>query len=240
MKTFQSLLGAALVTGCALLPAQGETIIVDDSQGAMVYEFLTGWTFGTMYPDLIAAANTGPSSPHSMPSYLKFDLSGLIGTVEAGDVTSATLRLYVADGSVTGFGANPSEEFPVSVDFSLVTGGDWSKNTITYGNAPAAGGLVGSIIDIDSAGVWVELDITGVVQSWLGGDTANYGLKLTQPESVRDGTGNSIFAVFSSDGATSNQPQLVINTVPEPSTWALMGLSGSFVVFYMLRRKRTA
>ncbi len=55
----------------------------------MTYQFLTGWTFGTMYPEFISALNTGASSPHSMPSYLKFDLTGLVG-VDAEDIESAT------------------------------------------------------------------------------------------------------------------------------------------------------
>ncbi len=77
--------------------------------------------------------------------------------------------------------------------------------------------------EVDSVGYWVELDLTGVVQDWVSGDAANYGLKLTQPNNVRDNTNTSVFALFSSDGAASNRPELVINSVPEPSTYLLLG-----------------
>lgn len=203
----------------------------------MTYEFLTTWTFGSMYPEFFSALNTGASSAHSMPSYLKFDLSGLV-SVDAEDITSATLRLYLTDVAASGFGVNPSEAYPVAANFSLVTGGDWSKATITYGNAPAAGGLVGSITGIDSVGVWVELDLTSVVQGWVSGDVANYGLRITQPTNVRDATNNSVFALFNSDGAASNRPELIVNTVPEPSVSLLMGGTGLF--FLVVRRRRQA
>jgi hypothetical protein len=190
-----------------------------------------------MYPEFISALNTGASSAHSMPSYLKFDLSGLTA-VNAEDIESATLRLYLTDVAASGFGVNPSEAYPVSANFNLVTGGDWSKATITYGNAPAAGPLVGGITGIDSVGVWVELDLTDVVQGWVSGDTANYGLRLTQPTNVRDNTNTSVFAMFASDGAASNRPELVINTVPEPSVCLLLGGTGMF--FLVARRRRSA
>ncbi len=220
-------------------PVRAETHVITNSQGAMAYEFLTGWTFGTMYPEIISALNTGASSPHSMPSYLKFDLSGLIADgVEATDITSATLRLYLTDVVASGFGVNPSEAYPASVNFNLVTEHDWNKSTITYGNAPDAGALVGSVTGIDSVGYWVELDLTGVVQDWVSGDAANYGLKLTQPNNVRDNTNTSVFALFSSDGAASNRPELVINSVPEPSTYLLLG--GSALLLFVLRKRKTA
>jgi hypothetical protein len=235
MKHFRNLLLAASLF--SLQSARAETYVLNNSQGAMTYEFLTGWTFGTMYPEFISALNTGASSAHSMPSYLKFDLSGL-GSVDAGDITSATLRLYLVDVAASGFGVNPSEAFPVSADFSLVTGGDWSKSTITYGTAPAVGSLVGSITGIDSVGEWVELDLTDVVQAWVSGDAANYGLKLTQPANIRDNTNTSVFAMFASDGAASNRPELVINAVPEPSTWILLG--GGALFLLVLRRRKLA
>lgn len=239
MKILPTLLVTAATSVLALLPSRADTYVLTNSQGAMTYEFLTGWTFGSMYPEIISALNTGATSPHSMPSYLKFDLSGLVA-IDPDDITSATLRLYLADVAASGFGVNPSETYPVSVNFNLVTGGDWSKATITYGNAPAAGGLVGGVTGIDSVGVWVEIDLTDLVKDWVSGDVANYGLRLTQPTNVRDNTNNSVFALFNSDGATTNRPELVVTTsaVPEPSVSLLMGGTGLF--FLIMRRRRVA
>lgn len=237
MKKLFSILSAIALTFSVLPDASAETYVLNNSQGAMTYQFLTSWTFGTMYPEFISALNTGASSPHSMPSYLKFDLSGLVG-VDSEDIESATLRLYLTDVAASGFGVNPSEAFPVTVDFSLVTGGDWSKSTITYGNAPATNGIVGTVSGIDGVGYWIELDLTDVVQDWVSGDVANYGLKLTQPANVRDGSNTSVFAMFASDGAAANKPELVVTTagaVPEPST---VLLTGAGLALVLMRRRR--
>ena len=217
--------------------AKADTYVFANSQGAMAYEFLTGWTFGTMYPDLISALNTGAGSPHSMPSFLKFDLSG--ATISGTDVASATLRLYLVDVAASGFGGNPSDDYPVAVNFSLVTGGDWNKSTITYGNAPAAGSSIGLVSGIDSIGSWLELDITSLFQGWLDGDINNYGLKLSQPESLRDGANTPIFALFASDGYEDQnlRPQIIVQTVPEPSTYFLIGVGlGTLFILGRIRK----
>lgn len=232
--------GVVVATNGTAPAIQAATYTVGASQNTMAYEFLTGWVFYDLYPDFIAPTNTGVASPHSMNAYIQYDLSS-VSAIDAASVSSATLRLYVLDNSAIGFGLNPSEEYPVAIDFYTLTAG-WDQTTLTWSNQPAPDSLVASISDISSVGYWLEIDVTSTVKEWLDGSLANYGLLLTQSESVRDATNTAIFPALAANRNPdeSIRPQLVITTaIPEPSTYAglfaLLALSAG-----LLRGRRKA
>ena len=115
-----------------------------------------------------------------------------------GTVTKATLRLYSTSSSSTGY------------QIKQVNSQGWEESTITYANAPAIGSLIGSSGKI-SSGTWTSVDVTSLI-------TGNgvYDLALT--------TTSSSNMNFNSRDASSNPPQLVIQTsagggvTPTPST----------------------
>jgi hypothetical protein len=120
-------------------------------------------------------------------TYLKFEVSGISGTVE-----SATVRLFSYNGGPDGGSIRA-----VSNDYN--TGGAWVESGITWNNAPALSGTV-----LDSAGsvadnTWVELDVTAAVTS---NGTVSFGLSTSSDDSI----------YFYSDEASDSRPELVVVT----------------------------
>ena len=93
-------------------------------------------------------------------TYLKFDVSGLGGTV-----TGAKLRLYVTDASPDG-----GRVFPVA--------NTWTESAITYGNAPTIGATSVGSAGITTAGGYVDIDL-GIA---IGGN-GTYSFALTNTSS---------------------------------------------------------
>lgn len=214
------------------------TYTLGASQSSMAYSFLPGWTMSGLYPGMIAPANTGPTSNHHMAAFLQYDVGSLVGSgVSSADVTVATMRLYLVDNEEAGFGANPTPETAVSIDFRTL-GQAWVGSTLTWNNQPGGaynplttvppGQLVGTISEIDSAGQWVELDVTSLLKSWLDDPSSNFGLRLTQSAQVRNGDGVSVFPAIASheNSLVENRPQLVVTTIPEPTTTLFAAISG--------------
>ena len=111
----------------------------------------------------------------------------------SGTVTNATLRLYPTSSSATGY------------QIKRVADQTWEEGTITYANAPAVGALIGSSGNF-SSGNWTSVNVTSLVSG-----NGVYDLVLT--------TTSSSNMNFNSRDASSNQPQLVIQTTAgAPST----------------------
>ncbi len=113
-----------------------------------------------------------------------------------GNVTNATLRLYTTSSSATGY------------QVKHVTDQAWEEGTITYANAPAVGSLIGSSGNFAS-GSWTTVDVTSLI---TGNGTFDVAVSTTSSTSMN----------FNSRDATSNQPQLIIQTstnavTPTPS-----------------------
>lgn len=117
--------------------------------------------------------------------YLKFNLGSLSGAT----VSSAKLRIYVAN---------------ASGDTQQVreTSTSWSEGSITWNNRPSLGStVVGTINTGGTAGVWKEVDIAvSSVQASVGG---TYAIGIDT--SGTDGLG------FPSSENSSNQVELIIN-----------------------------
>jgi hypothetical protein len=113
---------------------------------------------------------------------LRFDVSG----IGAQSVTSATLRLFVVNGS------------PLGGNFFAMTDTNWNEDTVTWETAPPAdGGLLGSLGDVN-AGFWYELDVTPLVS----GD-GPVGVRASS--TIRNGARYS-----SKEHTNGNAPELVI------------------------------
>ena len=86
----------------------------------------------------------GTDNAPDIRSYLKFDVTGLDGSV-----TSATLRVFVTSGNA-------------AFDVAQVADNSWSQTSITYNTAPTVGAVIdgsGTVV----TGTWVEIDVTSYI-----------------------------------------------------------------------------
>lgn len=121
-------------------------------------------------------------------SFLRFELSGLTGTVR-----SAKLRLYATDSTTTG----PAV---------YTTGSAWQEGTLTFQTKPATQTLLSRVTSV-TANTWVEWDVTAAVQ---GNGTVNLAVSAT-------GTDGTVFYSRESS-STSLRPQLVVTMETSSST----------------------
>jgi hypothetical protein len=132
-------------------------------------------------------------------SYLRFDLSSL--PVDS-TITSATLRVYQAAG----------QDYPDvrrTITFYRVTG-SWNESSVTWNNRPGYAEAVGSVRTTYDFQDWLEVDLTDLVQAWVEGSQANYGLVAIGPESIE----GILRAFGSSESAYS--PELLVSYIPTP------------------------
>jgi len=136
------------------------------------------------------------SSSETQYTYLKFNVSGLSGTVQ-----STKLRLYVTDAS------NDGGSVYVVSNNQLGTTTPWTQANLIWNNAPAVSGTALSSAGAVVISTWIELDVTAA----FGGDgTYSFGLKSTSSD-----------VVYYSSKEGSNDPELVIQTgsgAPLPPT----------------------
>jgi Collagen triple helix repeat (20 copies) len=102
---------------------------------------------------------------------LQFDLSMLPAGTAATQVSRATLRLYCNRADVAG---------QVSVQ---PVGGAWGEYSVTFATLPSLGSAV-QVVSVTQAGAYVVADVTGLVQGWISGASANNGMALTAGSAV--------------------------------------------------------
>src|SRR4030095_9954621 len=92
--------------------------------------------------------------------YLKFTFSTLPANTPGSEVEKATLKFYVGKIEAAG-----------KLDVYAV-GGEWDESTITANNAPPLRAHVATTeqIGTDDEGKFLIIDITSLVQQWLGDD----------------------------------------------------------------------
>ncbi len=98
-------------------------------------------------------------------SLLRFDLSGLPTGITASQISKATVTLFINRVNAVG-----------SVSYVPVTSA-WSEGAVSSNSLPTFGAAIGSF-NANSAGQYITLDVTSLVQDWLNG-TPNNGLALT-------------------------------------------------------------
>ena len=140
----------------------------------------------------VGSLNVGGGST----SYVQFNLSGIpIGAT----VTKATLRLYVdlviSNGTFDVYQVNKS----------------WGESTLTYNNQPlplgtsATGGHPVSVSS-SSFSQFLLIDVTSLVQGWVGGTIPNYGVALALPS----GSAANFYLDSKESLLTANGPELEI------------------------------
>ncbi|WP_420632036.1 DUF7594 domain-containing protein [Candidatus Leptofilum sp.] len=135
----------------------GSTFTFNSSDDAIVLGNRSTANYGT-------ASILGTDDSPDILSFLKFDVSGLDGSV-----ASATLRVFVTSGTST-------------FDVAQVADNSWSESTITYNTAPAAGSIINGSGTV--SGGWVEIDVT----SYVNGD-GTFSLAL-----LADASGRNLFS----------------------------------------------
>ncbi len=88
--------------------------------------------------------NTVSGTPEAR-AYLKFDVSGVSGTI-----TKATFRVFTQTSSGTGY------------ELHAVADNTWTEASLTYANRPAVGATVGVASNF-SSNTWTTVDVTSVV-----------------------------------------------------------------------------
>jgi Collagen triple helix repeat (20 copies) len=140
----------------------------------------------------VGAMNVGPGST----SYVQFNLSGI---PSGATVTKATLRLYVdlviSNGTFDVYQVNKS----------------WSEGALTYNNQPlplgvsATGGHPVSVTS-SSFNQFLLIDVTSLVQGWVGATIPNNGVALALPI----GSAANFYLDSKESLLTANGPELEI------------------------------
>lgn len=121
--------------------------------------------------------------------FVKFDVSGVSGTV-----VSATLRLYVLDPS-----GSDGSVYSVS-NYYQGSSTLWEESTITWANAPSLTGSPLATESVSTANAWVEFDVTSAAS---GNGTFSFGLEMNSSDKVE---------YASQQHSNGNAPELVVST----------------------------
>lgn len=121
------------------------------------------------------AANSGAISNVNVgggyTGLMQFDLGMLPVGTTATQISRAVLRVYVNRVDTAGL-----------VSVAPVTSA-WSEYGVTYGTMPSVGGAA-QVFTVGQAGGFVAVDITGLVQGWVGAPATNFGVALTAGTAV--------------------------------------------------------
>ena len=139
-------------------------------------------------------------------SYVKFKLTPVLPDGTSGaTVKKAVLKLFLSKVGTPG-----------KIDIYTVAA-PWNESAVTYGNRPALGYFVGTTQQIEKTaeGRFVIIDLTNLVQNWLGDDgqggngIANFGIALL-PHPVDNTTPKEAIVTFDSkeNSQTSHEARL--------------------------------
>lgn len=146
----------------------------------------TGQNFGSATELLVKKSTTG----FNRHAYLRFD----IGTAA---VSSAFLRVYGKIDSTT------IKNIPIDVFTVDDTG--WGEGTINFTNKPATSATaLKRFTLLDSTARYYDIDVTDYVKQQRA------SAKTAVSFALKGGTSTSAVAIFNSDEATANRPELVI------------------------------
>ncbi len=201
-------IACVLLAAAAVASAAPVTLQPGDGKDAQIADgSLAGTNFGNSSELIINWAGNLRSV-----GLIEFDLSAYAG----GSVSSATLGLFhTANGSA----GSTYKAYRIT--------SAWAEGTVTFNTAPTfdATPVASMTIGDSSQGVYRNWDVTAVVNDWLSGTYANYGLWIE--EIPVSGSATAYFA--SSDwGGSAYDPKLTMDYtapagVPEPASLLLVG-----------------
>ena len=170
--------------------------------------------FGTLANLYVGNGNT---------ALLQFDLSTLPAGLTAGQISRATLTVFVNRVNTGG-----------TVSLSPVTSA-WSESAVTYATIPVIGASVNGFTAA-TAGQFVTLDVTSLVQGWVTAPATNFGLALTSTvanvlldskENDETGHAATLDITVTSIGATGPQgPQGPAGVPGTPGVPGIPGVAG--------------
>ena len=169
-------------------PTPGGSYSLNPTADSYTYGGSAATNYGTAV-DLIVKDGFGTT--YDRVSYLKFNLSGVAGTI-----SSAWLRLYCH---------GLSNGAPSTAKCFTVADDSWTETGMTWNNAPALGGQVGSTLNVGTINTWYEVDILSFV-------VTEYNGNKVVTIAVKDDTQVNKMIDFDSREAT-NKPVLEITTV---------------------------
>jgi hypothetical protein len=165
------------------------TVTITPVADGYVQSDLPSTNFGT---SAVLKNNTTPDTR----AYLKFDLSGISGTV-----TNATFRAFAQTSSGSGY------------ELHQVSDNSWVEPGLTYSNRPAVGTLVGSAVNF-TANTWTSVNASSVVKS-----PGTYSFEM-------NGTSANLKQYSSKEGANPPQLVVSYTPTVTPSALAVAGGDG--------------
>jgi hypothetical protein len=153
-------LAGVAVLSVGILPALGEqaTLVADAH-------------VNSMRPTANSGAISNLNVGGGYTTLLQFDLSTLPAGTTAGQVSHAMLRLYCNRADSAGL---------VSVQ---PVNNTWGEYSVTFATLPALGNSA-LVVPVNQAGAYVVVDVTGLVQGWVGAPQSNFGLALSSDTAV--------------------------------------------------------
>jgi Collagen triple helix repeat (20 copies) len=137
---------------------------------------------------------------------LQFDLSSLPAGTTAGQIASATLRVYV------------NRIYTPGAFSMLPVTSPWSEAGVTSATAPTLGAAVASF-SITQGYIYVAVDVTALVKGWVGTPSSNDGIAITA-------SGASVVLDSKENDQTGHPAQLDITLSGPQGPAGPIGLSG--------------
>ena len=143
----------------------------------------------------------------SARALVQFDLTALPGGTTASNVSKATLTLFVNKVNEAG-----------TIGISAANGA-WTEAGVNGNNSPTAGATLASGVSVSTSGIYLSVDATAAVQSWLNG-TTNSGFLISP------GDGMVNIALDSKENVTTSHPAVLSITLASAGATGATGSTG--------------
>lgn len=200
---------AAFIVAAVLSPRSGQatvTLVQPGPEGADVspYSFIPSLRRGNRETQYAFTDVDETGISHAFETYLHFTLPPDL--VPPGEEISEAYVWVVYSFDFTGFGESGDEPGTILCHEILEP---WVEAEVDWLNRPAHGPPFDAQSGIADLGL-VWCDVTSLVDAWVRGERANFGIALTNPTSRLIG-----FYAFEATGVDANlRPSLVVETLP--------------------------
>jgi len=157
------------------------------------------------------ASGTSPSvnvgGPSSFTGLIQFDLTKLPTGTMAGNVSNASLRLFLRVST------------PGSINIYAALGA-WNELTVNAGNAPSVGPLIAGPISVSTSSAFYSIPVTAQVQAWLNNPSTNNGFL------IQGAAGGFVLIDSKESGSTSHPAVLEIDLFGQSGPTGAVGPTG--------------